>query len=288
MWRYNYLHMSELYHHGIKGQKWGVRRYQNPDGTLTKAGKERYNSKDGIDPVTATYTAIAVAPLVAKAVISLSNQIDAYKHREFKTLLQYGKKTADTLLEPEKAGIKRLSTPESLNNALKNTNPLKGKPEAENNCVLSSIAGEMRRRGFDVIAKPSNGEIPQERMWECFKNVDVKYASGKRFGKSPSEAAKMLKELYGEDARGFCSVTWKNSEIGHCFSFQIEKGQVTFVDYQQGIKGADVEKYWKHISPIGLMRIGRLDNTEVNWSGVVKAVNNGNENIGKDDINVQE
>jgi len=32
---------SELYHHGIKGQKWGVRRFQNPDGTLTAAGKRR-------------------------------------------------------------------------------------------------------------------------------------------------------------------------------------------------------------------------------------------------------
>ena len=31
-----------LAHHGIKGQKWGVRRFQNPDGTLTAAGKERY------------------------------------------------------------------------------------------------------------------------------------------------------------------------------------------------------------------------------------------------------
>lgn len=34
---------SELYHHGIKGQKWGVRRYQNEDGTLTEEGKERYS-----------------------------------------------------------------------------------------------------------------------------------------------------------------------------------------------------------------------------------------------------
>ena len=36
--------MSEGYltHHGIKGQRWGIRRYQNPDGTLTKEGKERY------------------------------------------------------------------------------------------------------------------------------------------------------------------------------------------------------------------------------------------------------
>ena len=33
--------MSELYHHGVKGQKWGVRRYQNKDGTLTKEGKNR-------------------------------------------------------------------------------------------------------------------------------------------------------------------------------------------------------------------------------------------------------
>ena len=32
-----------LMHHGIKGQKWGVRRYQNEDGTLTRAGKLRYN-----------------------------------------------------------------------------------------------------------------------------------------------------------------------------------------------------------------------------------------------------
>lgn len=33
-----------LAHHGIKGQKWGVRRFQNPDGTRTEEGKKRYSS----------------------------------------------------------------------------------------------------------------------------------------------------------------------------------------------------------------------------------------------------
>ena len=32
----------ELYHSGIKGMKWGIRRYQNPDGSLTPAGRKRY------------------------------------------------------------------------------------------------------------------------------------------------------------------------------------------------------------------------------------------------------
>ena len=36
-----------LYHHGIKGMKWGVRRYQNADGSLTAAGRKRYTNPDG-------------------------------------------------------------------------------------------------------------------------------------------------------------------------------------------------------------------------------------------------
>ncbi len=35
---------DEIYHHGIKGMKWGVRRYQNYDGSLKAAGKKRYGN----------------------------------------------------------------------------------------------------------------------------------------------------------------------------------------------------------------------------------------------------
>lgn len=37
-----------LVHHGILGMKWGVRRYQNKDGSLTSAGKKRYSNNDDI------------------------------------------------------------------------------------------------------------------------------------------------------------------------------------------------------------------------------------------------
>ena len=37
---------NELQHFGIKGMKWGVRRYQNKDGSLTPAGKKRYDESD--------------------------------------------------------------------------------------------------------------------------------------------------------------------------------------------------------------------------------------------------
>lgn len=44
----DYLKVRTLYHHGIKGQKWGLRRYQNEDGTLTDAGKKRYGGKESV------------------------------------------------------------------------------------------------------------------------------------------------------------------------------------------------------------------------------------------------
>lgn len=42
--------MAELTHWGVKGMKWGVRRYQNKDGTLTASGKKRYGDRVD-DPV---------------------------------------------------------------------------------------------------------------------------------------------------------------------------------------------------------------------------------------------
>ena len=46
---WSYTRRGELQHHGIKGQKWGVRRFQNKDGSLTPAGRRRYKTEERSD-----------------------------------------------------------------------------------------------------------------------------------------------------------------------------------------------------------------------------------------------
>lgn len=53
------IHDYYISHHGVKGQKWGIRRYQNPDGTLTEEGKKRYEkikSKYDLDEKNKTFS----------------------------------------------------------------------------------------------------------------------------------------------------------------------------------------------------------------------------------------
>lgn len=97
----DYLKIHELYHWGIKGQKWGIRRYQNPDGSLTEEGKARYggdsydklnqNQKDhyNADRTKAEVATFDTASKTASGVKSIANDISNMPAMQEKGKISY-------------------------------------------------------------------------------------------------------------------------------------------------------------------------------------------------------
>lgn len=76
---YNYYTSGELYHYGVKGMRWGVRRFQNEDGSLTKAGEKRYGKE-----VTAAKEKLKQAKQEAKDATDKYNATSAFSFNKRK------------------------------------------------------------------------------------------------------------------------------------------------------------------------------------------------------------
>ena len=93
--------MDYLVHYGILGMKWGVRRYQNKDGTLTAAGKKRYNKERNETKVSDMTDDELKAALIRKRM-----------EKEYENLRKRGKTQIGTTLEKSgNVAIQAVATP---------------------------------------------------------------------------------------------------------------------------------------------------------------------------------
>ena len=96
---------NELYHYGIKGMRWGIRRYQNPDGSLTPAGRKHLEKADikwakkKTDKITAQAKKASQKELDAygKELLKLPNALKTNGKLSAQTVNAYNRKMAELM-----------------------------------------------------------------------------------------------------------------------------------------------------------------------------------------------
>lgn len=144
MWQYlSPSTPNELYHYGILGMKWGVRRFQNKDGSLTKAGQLRYD------------------PDVEKAKIGVSKAKDFYR----KAFRDYNKATSGGMVYNEKATNKLNEAAKKLRYAKEDLSDAKTKIK-----MKSQLNKSKRQIDFEQKYK-EKGMTQEEAELAAYKRV---------------------------------------------------------------------------------------------------------------------
>lgn len=217
-----YISNNELYHFGIKGQKWGIRRYQNPDGTLTEAGKRRKAKEESLSDDEKRFR-----ELKKKKFSEMSNdEVNEYNNRA--NLYQNYKRLTPSKIAKGMAIIasvtgtmmavnKLVSTSKQFN---KNIKEIVVDPVIDKlgNIVVSDMNKRLKaplthndiRYGSKIVKKGIGGigGMANFSMERFDSNIERKGFADKRGNISKDELAKKMAEMNKYFAKNSSSARW--------------------------------------------------------------------------------
>lgn len=296
---YETRYTDYLTHYGIKGQKWGVRRFQRKDGTRTPAGKKRYSGDSETSSNVDSSEKKRGLTDKQKKILKTGAVVAGTALAAYGAYKLYGAYTGRGMeIDPE-TGFRLLKKPESTMDCLNAINPGKVRilsstknteiiSGSSTNCMLCTTAYELRRRGYDVHAgfdTSGRGYFPENLFPRIFKNApettkiwqavdDI--ANGKDYSAADkfSRLTDSLKDV-PNGARGNLCV-WYKSGIGGGHSMIWEKvdGKLRFMDGQTGVIYNDLaNQVLKHTHDLKPIEVLRTDNLEFNPKAIGPFIN---------------
>ena len=169
---------NELTHWGIPGMKWGVRRYQNKDGTLTDKGKKRYNKE---------MEKLKAEEKILKAKARAQAKIDKLEAKR-KEVEELKKSTSEKQKEINKKPEKKVEKPE----------PKKAKEMSDSELQekINRMQLEQRYKALMKETNPPKSHKGRDFIMDALGKIgsDMAVQVGKHF------AAKMINDAIGETA----------------------------------------------------------------------------------------